>query len=96
MIMTVSNCFTSIMCLSKLKRASEAKIDIMRSVIFPGFFCAAGGALGRSVADFIGEKTIGTIAGMALQAAAFAIGMTFTRRAKRTRTVSTRLYKAKK
>ena len=96
MIMTVSNCFTSLMCLSKLKRASEAKIDIMRSVIFPGFFCAAGGALGRSVAGFIGEKTIGTIAGMAVLAATFAIGTTFTRRAKRTRTVSTRLYKAKK
>ena len=96
MIMTVSNCFTSLMCLSKLKRASNAKIDVKCSVILPGCFCAVGGALGRSVADCTDEKLIGTIAGMAVLAAVFAVGMTFVRRAKKVRTVNTRLHEAGK
>lgn len=76
-IMTVSNCFTSCMCLQKLKRRSGASIDWVGNIVLPGSFAALGGLLGRTVTDFLDIDLSGLVAGIAVQTAVFALGTAY-------------------
>ena len=76
-IMTVSNCFTSCMCVSKLKKRSGAVLNLAGDIVMPGILAVSGGILGKTVADVLDIGLPGLIAGIAVQTAVFVLGMAY-------------------